>query len=378
MIILKIKVLFLLSNFRAGGAETQYANLISNINRKEFEPVLGLIQYKNSIPSEDFISRFGDVEVKIFERKHIIDFFVIFRICCFVYLRGINIIQSQLFMDNQIARFVGLLTRRPVITSVRGEIGALLSKNKMRFEFLAQFLSSRIVVNSLWLKDYLVDLGSKPDKVVSIYNGVDFSRYECDLDKEELRKKYHLEARSPVVTIVARLHPMKDHITFFDTIRILKSSYPNLVALVIGDGEEKDHLQQYVTSHDLDHNVRFLGVVGDKLAEIYQLTDLLLLTSQYGESFPNVILEAMSVSVPVVASNISAVSEIIDDSNNGFVVNKRNSDQFSEKSLLILSDLALREKIINKAKQNVRTFDIPTMVDNYETLYSSLFDEVAK
>jgi len=369
---LKLKIIFLLSNFRAGGAETQFANLIKNIDRNKFEPVLGLIKYKNNTPTPEFLAQFGDIEIIEFRRKRRLDFMVVFRIRSFILKRGINIIQSQLFMDNQIARFSGLFSGRPVVTSVRGEIGAILSKSKMWFEFKSQFLSCKIVVNSKWLKDYVVNLGSHAEKIVCIYNGVDFLRYQCEEKKIKLREIYNIDSDAPVISIVARLHPMKDHITFLKTISILKKSYPDIVALIVGDGDEKEFLKQYVSEIGIESNVRFLGVIGDKLAEIYKITDVLLLTSQWGESFPNVILEAMSVSVPVVASNISAVPEIIDNGVNGFIVEKNNAEQFSNKILTLLSDSELSNTLIPKAREKVRSFDIPAMVKAYELLYESI------
>ena len=93
----KLSVLFLISNFRAGGAETQYANLVRNIDRDKFEPVLGIIEYKNNRATKEFLSRFGDVNIVTFRRRHLLDIFVVSRIRRYVSSHHIDIVQTQIF-----------------------------------------------------------------------------------------------------------------------------------------------------------------------------------------------------------------------------------------------------------------------------------------
>ncbi|HFD32218.1 MAG TPA: glycosyltransferase family 1 protein [Gammaproteobacteria bacterium] len=365
-------ILFLLSNFRSGGAETQYGNLIRNIDREKFIPVLGLIHYRNNAPTEKFLERFGDVEKHSFYRKGKFDISVITSISSWAKNNNIDLIQSQLFMDNQIARLSALLARLPVVTSVRGEIGPLLGPRKMWFEQKAQIMSNKIVVNSDWLRRYLVSNGSDNNKIVVIHNGVDYSRLEHDSNKDNLRKKYNIPADNHVITIVARLHPMKDHITFLDAIKVIKNSLPNITVLVIGDGTERSKLEGYTKKLQLNDTVNFLGNVEDDINEIYGVSNLLMLTSQWGESFPNVILEAMFSRVPVVASDISAVNEIIDDGENGFLVNSKDVNAFSKAALSILEDKSLSEKLSSAGRHKSELFNIPVMVKKYEDMYQSL------
>lgn len=371
---LRKKILFLLSNFHSGGAETQYGNLISNIDRKRFIPVLGLIHYKNNVPTEKFLKRFGDVEKHNFYRKGKFDISVITSISSWAKKNNIDLIQSQLFMDNQIARISALLARLPVVTSVRGEIGPLLGPRKMWFEQKAQIVSDKIVVNSDWLRRYLVSNGSDNKKIVVIYNGVDYSRLVSDYNKSDLRKKYNIPVGDRVITIVARLHPMKDHVTFLDAVRVIKNSLPDITVLVVGDGTERGMLEGYTEKLQLNDTVNFLGNVEDEINEIYHVTDLLMLTSQWGESFPNVILEAMFSEVPVVASDISAVDEIIDDNENGFLARSKDVDAFAKAAVSILEDKNLSKKLAGSGRKKAKLFNIPVMVKKYEDLYQSLLN----
>ena len=367
-------ILFLLSNFRAGGAETQYANLVRNIDRERFKPILGIIEYKDNVATDEFLLRFGDVSIVKFRRHHVLDVTVFFKIRKYISKNKIDVVQTQIFMDNQIGRLASIGGNVPVVTSVRGEYGAFAGPLKTWFEFKAQFLSTKVVVNSYWLKKYVETMGIPCKKIVPIHNGVDFDRYIARINVSTLRDKYNISKNVPVISIVARLHTMKDHVTFFNSIDILKAKFPEIIALVVGEGPEHDNLRKYVHEKGLTNNVKFLGVMSGNLSEIYKVSDVVMLTSQWGESFPNVVLEAMSASVPVVASNISAIPEIIQDGVNGFIAESKDAQQFADKAALLLSDASLKEKITTNANNSVKQFSIPVMVEKYEKLYTSLMD----
>jgi len=369
---MKIKILYLLSNFRAGGAERQLFNLIHGIDKQFFEVHIGLIQYRDNRPSSEFLEALADVHVCLFERKHSLDVSVIIDVARYARNHSIDLIQSLLFMDNQIARLAGLLSKRTVITSIRGEILPLLGKKKTWFEYRMQRLSSKIIVNSSWLKEYLVDHGSRSDKVVVIYNGTESSCFKSDADALDIRKKYSVPEDALLMGVVARLHPMKNHIAFFDTVSIVRRSLPNVHAVVVGNGELMDDLQAYVKAIGLQENVTFLGTVTKELPDIYRMMDVYLLSSRWGESFPNVILEAMSAGVPVVATNISAVPEIITDGEDGFLVEKNNPEMMADRVLKIVSDEKLRKRFIQHGIVRAEKFGVESMVDRYMLLYNDI------
>ena len=369
-----IKILFLLSSFRAGGAERQVFNLIHGINKSHYEVHVGLIQYRDSRPTQVLLESLSGVYVKLFERKYKADLSIITEIAKYARENDIDIIQSLLFMDNQIARLVGLISRKPVVTSIRGEILPLLGKSKSWFEHRMQILSKKIIVNSNWLKEYLVRCGSRSEKVVVIHNGTESGNFTSNADPLMLRRKYGIAEGAKVIGIVARLHPMKDHVTFFDAVKLVRESLPSVHAVVAGDGELQETLKEYVREIGLENNVTFLGNVTNDLPDIYRMMDVFLLTSQWGESFPNVILEAMSASVPVVATNISAVPEIIEDGTSGYMVEKKHAALIAERTLKVLSDADLRREFVRNGLKRVEAFTVEKMVKNYEQLYTSIIN----
>lgn len=366
------RILFLLSNFKPGGAERQYAYLLRGIDRQEFDVHVGFIEYQDSVVTVEFVRWLGVSHTHTFCRKSRWDFSVITNIACYIRDNRIEVVQSLLFMDNQVARFAGRLAGVRVVTSIRGEIGPLLGKAKTWYEFRAQALSDRVVVNSGWLGEYAISLGTCRNKLVVIPNGIEPDRFVCTMDRQELRGKYHLPVDTFLVGIVARLHPMKDHMTFLRVILTLLHEGRNVHAAIAGDGALRDELEAFVEQENLTDNVTFLGSVKDGIAECYQMMDVCLLTSQYGESFPNVVLEAMSAGTPVIATRVAAVPEIISDGQNGFVVSVGDVSGFVSHINRMITTPGLGEQLAGEARVTVRQYSVENMVARYEELYSEL------
>ena len=372
-----IKILFLLSSYGAGGAERQYFNLIHGIDKHEFDVHIGLIRYRQNRPSPTLLESLADVRVRMFDRNYRADISVVFDISRYARENKIDIIQSLLFMDNQIGRVAGLISGKSVITSIRGEPLPLLGKWNTWLEFKMQRLSKKIVVNSDWLKATLVSQGSAADKVVVIHNGTAAGNFQCQVDREALRDKYGIPGRAVVIGIVARLHPIKDHVTFFDAVKMVRATHSSVHAVIAGDGEMRTRLQAYVKDIGIDDCVTFLGTVTNELPEVYRIMDVFILTS-LSESFPNVVLEAMSAGVPVVATNISDVPSIISDGENGYIVETRNPALVADRVVSLLSNPPLRDLFIKNGLARTEQFAVPAMVNKFQQLYTDVYRSEAQ
>lgn len=372
-----IKILFLLSSYGAGGAERQYFNLIHGIDKHEFDVHIGLIRYRQNRPSPALLESLADVRVRMFDRNYRADISVVFDISRYARENKIDIIQSLLFMDNQIGRVAGLISGKSVITSIRGEPLPLLGKWNTWLEFRMQRLSKKIVVNSDWLKSALVRQGSESEKVVVIHNGTAARNFQCEVDQETLRHKYRVPGHAVVMGIVARLHPVKDHVTFFDAVKMVRATHPSVHAVIAGDGEMRTRLQAYVKEIGIDDCVTFLGTVTNELPEVYRIMDIFILTS-LSESFPNVVLEAMSAGVPVVATNISDVPSIISDGKNGYIVETRNPALVADRVVSLLSNSPLRDLFIKNGLARTEQFAVPAMVNKFQQLYTDVYRSEAQ
>jgi len=360
------KVGFLVSSFDVGGAERQYDYLINTLSRDLFDVHVLQISHRKSKPKD---KTYQDASVVAFEMKHRLDVGILFNIARYIRQNRIELIQSQLFLDNQIARAVGFLSGCPVVTSVRG--GPTLGGLRTWVEHGFQFLAKKVVVNSHWLKNLLVKEGVKAGKITVIHNGIDPEKFVSSADPVMVKEKYHIAPSAKVMGIVARLNPVKDHKAFFNTVKIVSEKVPNVHAVVAGDGELREELENYVREIGLSDSVSFLGSVGRELPDVLRMMDVFLLTSRV-ESLPNVLLEAMSASIPVVATNTHGVPEIVDDGINGYLVSVGDSAAMAEKVVMLLTDDVTRKRFIENGLSKGQDFSVPSMVRKYEQLYQEV------
>lgn len=364
----KKRIAFLLSSFGIGGAERQYWHLINQLDRSRFDVFVIRISHRKNRPGSAPPPE--GIIVSTFEMKHKVDIGVAFRIARYVRKNGIDLVQSLLFLDNQIAKLVGLLAWKPVITSVRG--GPHLGKVRTWLDHHFAFLSRRIVVNSQWLKKILVKDGVAPDKVVVIHNGIDPTQFQTGREVAQLKEKFKIDEGRKILSIVARLHPMKQHRMFFEVVTKVRGRIPDVLALVAGDGELRQELEEHVERAGLGGNVVFLGAVKETLPELLRITDVLLLTSGWGESLPNALLEGMSAGVPLVSTDIHGVPEIIDNGVSGFTVSSGDAGAMAARVVEILEDEALQHQFVEEGWKKVQSFSMGSMVMNYEKLYEGV------
>jgi len=368
----KIKIAFCISNFSQGGAETQFWNLVRGLDRNRFD--VHVIQIENK-GRRAVIRRLDNTKLHTICARFQLDPVAVLAIRKYIKRNRIQILQSFLFMDNQFARVVGALCRIPVVTSVRGELRPILGTLKTFIEYRMRFLSDRIVTNSGWLKSELVGGGAEADRVEVIYNGVDVSTLACGIPGVEIRSSLGLEEDARYIGIVARFHPMKDHETFFKAAKNLMESDSAIRCLVLGGGSEEVRIREYISDLGIQDRVLLVGEVRSDIGCWYRAMNVLMLTSRWGESFPNVILEAMSCGVPVVATDVSAVKEIITNGVDGFIVDIGDSEALAMNTNRLLDDPVLLDRVVKNGLKKVQSFNYERMISSFSQLYTSLVDD---
>jgi glycosyltransferase involved in cell wall biosynthesis len=147
---------------------------------------------------------------------------------------------------------------------------------------------------------------------------------------------------------------------------------PNFKLLVIGEGEERKHIEKKIKDLGLEDNVFLLGKVPhNKLAVYFKAADLFILNTGY-EGFPHVILEAMDNGVPVITTKKGGNLEVIEDGVNGKLVEYNNKEEWKEAILNLLGDEGLRNKLITSAKEKMEQFSWDRLVKESLSVLESL------
>ncbi len=230
------------------------------------------------------------------------------------------------------------------------------------------------VTGSSYARGMLVNaLGIDAAKTVNIFNGIE-PRGVTEEPRETLRRVGAGQGRL-LIGVVAVLERRKGHAVLIDAMRILKESGPAAdlpLVLIEGEGVELGDLRQQVRDGGLDDDVRFIGSERN-VFNFMNAVDVIVLPSIGQEDFPNVVLEAMSLGKPVIASTIAGIPEQITHMHDGILVEPGSANSLAEAIRSVAGDADLRQSLASKAREKFcRYFSAQRSVMNYETLYEKL------
>lgn len=335
-----MKVCFIAGTLGRGGAERQLLYMLKALQMAGIEPrVLCLTKgesYEADITALGIeVEYIGKQPNRLIRSWKIIDN---------LRKRRVDIVQSSHFYTNI---YVGLAGRLLGIRSV-GAIRSNFLTEMQDHGFLGRFqvsLPGFLVVNSDQARRRAVDWGIDPQRVEFVRNVVEVSPNNRHSNSDE---------RSGVTLLfVGRLTKEKRADRFVRIADILaKERHPGPLRFVVaGDGPLRPEIERHVISCDsLRSKLEFLGQCAS-MEEVYRNADILVLTSEY-EGTPNVILEAMAHSLPVIATSVGGVSEILDDSR-GILVDSGDEASLVNAARELIHNPALREKMGRAGREYV-------------------------
>jgi glycosyltransferase involved in cell wall biosynthesis len=211
---------------------------------------------------------------------------------------------------------------RPRLVPRRGSEFPLKDKRHYRIVYTVEV--DRVIVNSqATLRNMMRDAPwFKESKAVVIYNGIDADPYAAlAARREEMRKKLRTAIGAPldapVFPLVGELHERKQQRAVIEAMPQVLSAYPTARVVFVGDGEDRAMLEQAIQTRHLGDSVTILGFRSD-VPEILAGSDALLLPSRV-EGFGYVLIEAMAVGIPCIASRVSSIPEIVRDGESGIL-----------------------------------------------------------
>lgn len=180
--------------------------------------------------------------------------------------------------------------------------------------------STHVIAVSESTRSFVVEHEGMPAaRATTVHNGIDLDKYQPrPADRGRARTQWHLPADAFVVAGIGRLTHQKNFALFLEIAARIIRDHPRAFFVLVGTGEDDAALRAQAEQLGLGDRVRFLGYVGDMPA-LWPAIDCLLLTSRY-EGLPITILEAMACGVPIVASNLDGMREILRDEENADLV----------------------------------------------------------
>lgn len=363
-----LRVMFMQTDMRVGGAETVTANILRGLDRSRFSPELCCLKELGELG--ETLAAELPVHSNLLSQKY--DLRVWPRLKRLLRERGIDAVVTvgagdKMFWGRLAARRVGV----PVIVSAIHSTGwpdGIGRLNRM----LTPLTDAFIAVAPSHGKFLAEHLGVPRERVAVIPNGVDTRRFAPLPDVASIRRELGLGLTDPVVGIVAALRPEKNHEMFLRVAAQVVRELPSARFLVVGDGPCRAALEQQSQDLGLSSNVQFLGTRTD-VPRVLAAMDVFTLTS-HNEANPVSILEAMSVGRSVIATNVGSIHEAVTNAETGYLVPPGDENQFAARLLELLNaplqchfmGAAGREKVVRK-------WSVEVMISGYERLLETIY-----
>jgi len=208
----------------------------------------------------------------------------------------------------------------------------------------------------------------------TIYNGIDLNMFDPNKVNETFRKRLGFESNTSVIGIVGRLAPVKDHATFIKAAALVLRDAPNAKFVIVGNGSMKSELERLAASMGIAASISFIEGQST-VADVFAAFDIAVVTSRY-EGCCNVILEAMAMNKPVIASRVGGNPELVRPDENGKLFDVGDATQLSKAILELLQNSKQAQQMGKRGRQRIEAdFTLERMVSETEKLYERLVKE---
>ncbi len=371
------KVMFVIPALSGGGAERVVLYLLKFIDRKRYIPELVVFEKKGELlhclPSD----------VKVYSLKKRIHNISGFQWLVFLELTRLfkrqqpDFIISFMWYTNFITLTAGVCSynclsniivseRYSISRSLEGRLVEWIRRKVIRFLYPK---AKKVIANSEGLREELIYFCRLPnEKVITIYNPVDIE-YIRNLSIEEVEESI-FDDKIPIVLAIGRLTKQKGFDYLIKAIHTINSDGLKTYLVLLGQGREEERLKELVKKLQIEDRVFFLGFKNNPYKYLARAT-VFVLSSLY-EGFPNVLLEAMALGVPSVATRCpTGPEEIITDGINGVLVPPADEKTLAEAIKRLLLDEKLRRRLSLSAKKRAEEFEVKRIVREFEEVILS-------
>jgi glycosyltransferase involved in cell wall biosynthesis len=362
-----VRVLYLSHAFMVGGAEEMVLNLVRHLPTR-FAPAVACINQAGPIGEE--IRRTGVPFSVMGLTPGLSRPFDVLRLRDALQTLAPTIVHTFLLTGSLYGRFAAMMTGVPIVIGTEVNIYEKKQPLHARLERWLMKGTDAVIASAESVKEhYIAQVGAAADKVDVIYNAVDFAQLQTTMTRDEFRQSIGVPLNVPAAGIIARLTEQKAHRVLFESM-----AQPALAALhlvVVGDGELRADLRSRADALGIAGRVHFLGARRD-LGNILAAVDIFAMPS-YWEGLPLSMVLAMGAGLPVVASRVAGIPEVVKDGVSGLLVDAGDSAQLTRALATLMNDAAVRARLGEAA----RAFVLPRFgIDGYVASVTALYDRL--
>lgn len=354
-----------------GGAEVLAARLARNL-RSEFRFVFACMDEAGFLADE--LSRDG-FPVHVLQRRPGFDWKLVRRLTRLFRDERVDVVHAHQyapFVYSSLGR--GWRSRRGLLFTEHGRHQPDFPRPKRIWanKFLLRRLDIVVGVGEAVRQALIHNEGLPPDRVRVIYNGIDLTRFDpAAPQRSVVRQELNLAEDDFAVFHVARLDYLKDHATAMRMLGQLGGETANVKLMIVGDGPELGGIERLRDELRLGDRVAFLGLRTD-VPRLLQAADALVLTS-VSEGIPLTLIEGMAAGLPVVATDVGGVKEVVEDEVTGLLAPAKDAARLAEQLRRVIQNRPWGRQLGQAGRQRAeRLFSEPRMHRDYQDAYWQL------
>lgn len=367
----KYNLLLLDNELDMGGSENLLYEFVSRV-----DPDLFAVKVCCLKEGGYFKNRLIDLGVPFYDQllKHKYDAFAFRKLARIIETESVDIIETYAHANtvlfSYLAKMLALVKRFVVSFHATGTV----TGGNLVPAYLKPFLREADALLALAQehKRYLVEQeGLSRFKIEVIHNGIDTATYFAGSPDAQLRRELNVDAGDTLVTTVASLKPLKRIDLLLRAAQRVLQTNPKVVFLVVGDGPDRGELEVLAGTLGIGDRVRFAGI-RDDVPALLRSSDLFVLSSKT-EAFPLVVLEAMASGLPVVATDVGSVREMVEDGISAIIVPPEDPTALANAITKIAGDGKQARAFGDEGRRIVtERFKVETMCAKRQKLFTRL------
>ncbi len=372
-----ITVLHIRNSNYPGGIETTLLGWFKAADRSRFNPRLLVFKERRGIHerSVELMAEQG-LQVELLPWGYIRNLpGAVFRLVSMIRAESRVIIHSHDTRSDLVSIIAGKLTGTPVVISnhawhpadFKRKVLESIRVRLMHYADLIISVSENTNVETL-------ERGLPESKCMALYSGIDLQPFQTLPSRAEARRALNLSEDDFVVGNVARLWPEKEQDKIIDAAAQLAEQYPRMKFLIVGDGPLEQALKEQVVKQGLQQTVLLPGFRKD-LLHVLAALDVFAFPSS-AEGTPMVIYAAMAMALPIVASPVSGVGEVLLDGETALLVPPADADALAAAVVRLIQEPELAQRLGSGAKQIVeQKYSVEQAVNQLEQIYTRLIEK---
>ena len=363
----RIKVCYMAHAFAVGGAEEMVLNLVRHLPRR-FEPVICCINKTGPIGDE--IRKTGTPVAVLGLTPGLLHPWHVAGIRRYLRQTKPAIVHTFLLTASLYGRLAAILEHVPIVIGTEVNIYERKRTHHIVAERMLMAGTDRVIVSANSVRDFYVgQVHADRAKIDVVYNAVDWKSIEPTVSRAQMRASLGIDANATVAGVIARLTEQKGHRYLLEA--MTAPGLSDLQLIVIGDGDLRDALKSHAEAVGIANRVHFLGARRD-LGNLLAAMDVFVMPSLW-EGLPLSMILAMGAALPVIATAVAGIPEIVEHGRTGWLVPPANATALAAAFVEVCADRS-RAAAVGAA---ARDFVLPRFgVDGYVNSVVGLYDRL--